>query len=520
MIRIFFFLVFLGAIVAVALGISMVADLDGFMTMRLDDTVIDAPSGAVLIVLSIIFILLIVLTLIVSGLARLPSVIRRNQAEGRRAKGMTALTRGLEAVAAGDAADAQRHARVALKQLDEPGITRLLTAQAAQLAGDEETAEASFAAMLEAPETEFLGLRGLYGQAMTSGDRKEARGYAERAFRLRPGAEWAYQSVYALNIDRGAWGDARDALLLAQQNNLEAGEAARRKEAALLTAQAYGAYHGGDTGTALKDAELALKKAPGFAPAAVLAAQIEGAAGRRSKAGRLLDDAWGVAPHPAIAKTMGDLYAEEKVERRAARLKRLAERAPDTDDSRLLIAEQDIALGQYEEARLALEPLLTRAPRASTFKAMAAAMAGLYGQDAAQVWLDRAAAAPLDPVPGADGVFNFTTDGWQRLIREFGDHGRMAPPPLEEVRTHLSVDEIKLLTAPPPAPAPEEDTDAKSGEEDATEATDADDSATLAANDQVPEASGDDEDTADKKADADADDGRSNDDTSTEKAAS
>ena len=43
--RIFFFLVFLGAIVAVALGISMVADLDGFMAMRLDATGIDAPSG-------------------------------------------------------------------------------------------------------------------------------------------------------------------------------------------------------------------------------------------------------------------------------------------------------------------------------------------------------------------------------------------------------------------------------------------------------------------------------------------
>ncbi|MEM9422914.1 MAG: heme biosynthesis HemY N-terminal domain-containing protein, partial [Pseudomonadota bacterium] len=417
----------------------------------------DAPSGAVLIVLSIFCALLIFGTVVVFGPSRVPSAIKRQRGERRRAKGMVALTRGLEAVAAGDAADAQRHARLAMKQLEEPSITRLLTAQAAQLAGDEETAQASFAAMLEAPETEFLGLRGLYLQAMSSGDRKEARGFAERAFRLRPGAEWAYQSVYALNIDRGAWGDARHALLLAQQNNLEAGDPAHRKEAALLTAQAYGAFTAEDKETALKDAELALKKSPGFAPAAVLAAQIEGTAGRRSKAGRLLDDAWSVAPHPAIAKTMSDLYAEEKVERRAARLKRLAERAPDADESRLLIAEQDIALGQFEDARAALEPLLTRTPRASTFKAMAAAMSGLHGQEAGQVWLDRAAAAPLDPVPGADGIFNFTTDGWQRLIREFGDHGRMAPPPLEEIRTHLSVDEIKLLTAPPPKLEPDLD---------------------------------------------------------------
>lgn len=453
-------LIFLIIIVLAAAGITALTDIQGFTQMRVErdgaDTVVDVRSSVVFGLLAVAAILTVLVTLIISGLTRLPAKIRRQRDESRRHKGMIALTRGLEAVAAGDAADAQRHARTAMKQLEEPGITRLLTAQAAQLAGDEETAQASFAAMLEAPETEFLGLRGLYLQAMAAGDRKEARGFAERAFRLRPGAEWAYQSVYSLNIDRGAWGDARDALLLAQQNNLEEGESAKRKEAALLTAQAYAAFHADDAEGALKDTETALKKAPGFAPAAVLGAQIEGAAGRRSKAGRILDDAWAIAPHPAIAKTMADLYADEKVERRAARLKRLAEKAPHADESTLLLATQDVALGDFEAGRSALEPLLTKAPRASTFKAMAAAMEGIYGRDAAQVWLDRAAAAPLDPVPGADGVFNFTNDGWQRLIREFGDHGRLAPPPLEEITTHLSLAEIRLLTAPPPAPAEEE----------------------------------------------------------------
>ncbi|MEM6649836.1 MAG: heme biosynthesis HemY N-terminal domain-containing protein [Pseudomonadota bacterium] len=452
MIRILFFLIF---VVLAATLLTWLAGLTGLTVMRVGDLSISAPSSAFLGVALFAIFAIIITTLISSGLVRLPNKLRRKREERRRVKGMTALTRGLEAVAAGDAGDAQRHARMATKQLDEPGITRLLTAQAAQLAGDDETAQASFAAMLEAPETEFLGLRGLYLQALTAGDQKEALGYAERAFQLRPSAGWAYQSVYGLHLDRAAWGDAIEVLRLAKKHDHEEGQRLHRKEAALLTAQAYAAENAEDIETALKDAEAALKLSPGFAPAAVLAARLEGAAGKRSKAGRLLDDAWAISPHPAIAKTMADLYKDEKLEKRTARLKRLADKAPDADESILLKAEQDIALGAFEEAKTALEPLLTRTPRARTFAAMADAMEGLYGLDAAQLWLDRAAAAPLDPVPGAEGIFNITTDGWHRLIREFGEHGRMAPPPLEELRTQMSQAEIKLLTAPPPEPEPE-----------------------------------------------------------------
>ncbi|ADM08682.1 hypothetical protein PB2503_03027 [Parvularcula bermudensis HTCC2503] len=445
-------LVFLTIIAVLAAAITGLASVEGFAVIRFGDTNITARSSVLFGAALIGAVLLICATLILSGIVRLPSSIRRQRAERRRERGLIALTRGLEAVAAGDASDAQRLARTAQKQLgqqgNEAGLSRLLTAQAAQLAGDEETAQQSFAAMLQAPETEFLGLRGLYLQAMASGDRKEARQYAERAFKLRPGASWAFQSVYALQLERGAWGEARDALLKAQQHGLEKGEPSRRREAALLTAMAYGAEAAEDTDTAIKEAEEALRKAPGFAPAAVLAAELETKAGRRSRAGKLLDEAWAISPHPALAKTMDEIYAKEKLERRTDRLIALANKRPEADESQLLIAEQENRLGKFTEAKARLEPLLTRNPRARTFSAMAAAVRGLYGSEAAQIWLDRAANAPLDPVPGADGSFVFTTDGWQRLIREFGDHGRLAPPPLDVIRTSLTLEEVKLLSAP------------------------------------------------------------------------
>ena len=212
-------LIFIMAVVLAAAGITRLTYMTGQTVVQIG-TIEFSASTALLMGLALAIIVLIVgLTLLGAGLIRMPKAWGRRNAEKRREKGMLALTRGLEAVVAGDAADAQRHAKTATKHLHkETGLTRLLTAQAAQLAGDEETAEESFAAMLEAPETEFLGLRGLYIQAMKSGDRKEAREYAERAFRLRPGTEWAYQSVYTLHLERGAWGDARDALLAPSTN--------------------------------------------------------------------------------------------------------------------------------------------------------------------------------------------------------------------------------------------------------------------------------------------------------------
>src|SRR5207244_3592662 len=102
--------------------------------------------------------------------------------------GYRALTQGMVAVAAGDAEEAQRQARKADVLLAEPPLTLLLSAQAAQLGGDEDAARRFFSEMLNRPETEFLGLRGLLMQAGRGGGRPGARRQGAGAgARLRPG---------------------------------------------------------------------------------------------------------------------------------------------------------------------------------------------------------------------------------------------------------------------------------------------------------------------------------------------
>ena len=49
--------------------------------------------------------------------------------------------------------------------------------------------------MMEQPETEFLGLRGLLTQAIKRGDKGEALDLARRAYRLKPKSAWVAANI-------------------------------------------------------------------------------------------------------------------------------------------------------------------------------------------------------------------------------------------------------------------------------------------------------------------------------------
>jgi len=452
-------LIFLLWIVLIAGTVTVLMSFDSRISGEAFGVRFDSPSWLILGVLAFAFFLAVYATHKVKDIIALPEKIRTRDAETKRERGVAALTRGLEAVAVGDAADASHHAKVAQKHLEELALTRLLTAQAAQLSGDEAEATKSFSAMLDAPETEFLGLKGLYAQAMKRGEHEKARGYADRAFALRANAGWAFQSVVDLCLERGAWGDAREAIGKGKRNKLISSEEADRATAALFAAGADAAKASGDTDLALSEAEAALKLAPAFAPAAAIAADIHRENGKTGKAAGILETAFAGEAHPAIIRLYDKLYASEPAEKRRDKLKKLASKNPDTDEAALLEARAANLVDDHEAAMTALEPLLTAAPNAYAYALMATAATALHGEEAGRGWLERAAAAPRDPRPGADGSFHFTRAGWARLVREYMEHGRLAPPPLEDAGAAISAEELRLLTAPPAITAPDvEDT--------------------------------------------------------------
>ncbi len=448
-------LIFLLWVVLIAGTITVLMTFDSRISGEAFGVRFDSPSWLILGALAFVFFIAVYATHKVKDILMLPAKLRAKDAETKRERGVAALTRGLEAVAVGDAADASHHAKVAQKHLEDLALTRLLSAQAAQLSGDEAAATRSFAAMLGAPETEFLGLKGLYAQAINRGESDKAREYAERAFSLRANAGWAFQSVVDLGLERGAWGDTREAIAKGKRNKLIEPDKADRATAALFAADADAARLSGDKTLALSEADAALKLAPAFTPAAVLAAELCSENGKTGKAAGILETAFAKDAHPALIRMYDKLYAQEPAEKRAEKLRKLAAKNPDTDEAVFLEARAANIVGDFETAMTKLEPLITKAPNAHAYALIATAATQLHGEEAGRGWLERAAAAPRDPRPGADGAFHFTRAGWARLVREYMDHDRLCPPPLENAGEAISAEELRLLIAPPAVAAPD-----------------------------------------------------------------
>lgn len=348
----------------------------------------------VLLILALAWVLALLRGLI-RWIRRAPGAFVQARRERRREAGYEALGRGLAAVAAGDAAEAKRLARKASGLLDEPPLTRLLAAQAAQLGGDEKEAERQFQAMRADPATEFLGLRGLLAKALREGDRATALTLAERALELKPTAPWLLKQVFALQAEAGNWRAAIATLADASGRGAIPREEATRARTAILTALADETTDDGEARHLLGEA---VELTPGFAPAAVRLARIHLAAGSERKAAKALERAWSAAPHPEIARAWIALRADSAPLDRLRWLQRLAGNRSDHPESRLALAEAALDAGLWGEARRQLNELQAhQTPR--TMRLMARVEREERADaDAARTWLERMPSAEPDPI--------------------------------------------------------------------------------------------------------------------------
>ncbi len=199
-------------IAALAASAVFFADNPGRVDIVWRGWQIDTSVGVLIAVAALAALAVALVLRLISLILNSPGAFMRRRREQRRSAGYQALTRGMVAVAAGDPQEARRYARRAEALLAEPPLTLLLSAQAAQIGGDELAAKKFFTAMLDRPETEFLGLRGLLNQAMRDGDRGTARRLAERAVELRPNTAWALSSLFDLEVRDQRWEFARNVL--------------------------------------------------------------------------------------------------------------------------------------------------------------------------------------------------------------------------------------------------------------------------------------------------------------------
>jgi HemY protein len=383
-----------------ALGIAgaWLADHPGHISMQWGGRRLETSTAVAVTGLLVLLIAVAAIYRFWRWLLSSPLALSALRAEGRRRKGYESLSSGLVAVAAGDLAQAKKLARRASQLLDEPALTLLLSAQAAQLDGDEAAAGGYFQAMRERPETEFLGLRGLLVQARRAGDRAEALTLARRAFALRPDTPWVGQELFSLEAAAGDWRAAEETLAHSiKHKQLVGGEAARR-QAIVLYAQARAAAELGESKRALELARKAHVQLPDFSPATALAGRLYGAGGDTRKAQRLLREGWGTAPHPVILAAWLDIHPTDDAEARLAVVQNLIAGHAGGADSRMALAQAALDAGEFDLAREPLQALVEGAPTARVARLFADLEEAELGNGAAaRQWLRQAATLPADP---------------------------------------------------------------------------------------------------------------------------
>ncbi|MFQ5623610.1 MAG: heme biosynthesis protein HemY [Paracoccaceae bacterium] len=313
----------------------------------------------------------------------------------RQRKGFTALTEGMIALAAGEGKIARAKAARAEKLLRRPELTRLLSAQAAELTGDRAAAQAHYREMLKDEKTRFVGIRGVLKQKLDEGDTETALKLAERAFALRPRNKGIVDTLFGLQTDRKDWSGARGTLQAMIRNKTLPKDVGTRRDAVLSLADAQKALDAGEADIAFNAAVQANRLAPTLVPAAALAARLQAGKGNKRAAQKLLVKAWSVNPHPDLAASFAAIEPEETPEARRKRFEALIRINPDHPESRLLGAELALAAEDFPGARKALGKLAEEAPTTRSLAIMAAIEKGSGATEAVvRGWLAKALEAP------------------------------------------------------------------------------------------------------------------------------
>ncbi len=400
---------FLLAVAIAAAGLAWLADRPGELMVHWQGYEIETSVFRAIVLLVTLIVILLGAWSLLRHAWHSPAVVGSLMAKRRQKLGIDALSSGMIALGAGDRAAAMRSAIQARKSLPNEPLTHLLRAQAAQLSGDRTTARRIFEAMLATPDTEQLGLRGLYLEAQREGETEAALHFAERAVALNPKLAWAVDALFDLQCRQSDWAGALETLGVARkQGHIERAKA-DRKRAVLLAAQAQSAEES-DPERALTLALEAHGLAPDLVPAAAIAGRLLAARGNTPRAAKILQRTWSRSPHPDLATAYAYARIGDSPRDRLDRVKQLAALSPNSLEGPIAEATAAIEARQYDAARAALEPLL---PGRLTQR-VATLMARIEGEqhgDKGRVreWLARAVNAPRDPAWTADGV---VADRW------------------------------------------------------------------------------------------------------------
>jgi len=397
-------LVFVVLVGAVAFGAGQLMEMnDGILiTFAGNEYQLDALKSviAIIVLVAVVWIGLKLLGLVIAVLKFIngdETAISRYFSRNRERKGFQALSEGMLALASGEGRLAMAKATKAQKYLNRPELTNLLTAQAAEMAGDTKKAETVYKQLLTDDRTRFVGVRGIMKQKLASGDTDTALALAEKAFDIKPKHEETQDILLKLQAENSDWSGARKTLNAKLQHGCLPRDVHKRRDAVLALSEARDIVDDGSIDAQEASIE-ANRLSPDLIPAAVMAAESYIAQNKKKYAARVLKKAWDVQPHPDLAAAFAAIEPEETPQARIKRFKTLTKSQADHPETKMMMAELNIAAEDFPEARRAVADLVESEPTARNLTIMAAVERGEGAEDVVvRGWLTKALNAPRGP---------------------------------------------------------------------------------------------------------------------------
>lgn len=398
-------ILFIAIVAGLAIGAGRLMEADGAIRVAFANTEftlgpLQAAIAALLLILAV-WLLLKVLGLLVAFLRFLngdETAFSRYRSRSRERKGYRALADGMLALASGEAREAQAKAQRAEKYLRRPELTNLMIAQAAEMNGDTQKADAVYKQLLKDERTRFVGVRGLMKHQLEAGNTDTALQLAEKAFAMKPAHTEMQDTLLRLQAAKEDWSGARRTLGAKLKSGTLPRDVHKRRDAVLALGQAREIFEDGKDIEARTAAIEANRLSPDLVPAAVLAARGYIANNQERYATRVIKSAWGAQPHPDLAAAYAAIQPNESAGDRVKRFQKLIRSNTDHPEARMVMAELHIANEDFPAARRALGDLATSDPTARSVTIMAAIERGEGASDAVvRGWLAKALTVSRGP---------------------------------------------------------------------------------------------------------------------------
>ena len=400
---------FLMIVVAIAFGATYLMDgentIIGDLMITLGGVEYTLSAIEAVIVLTLLVILIWIglklMSLLVATLRFIngdDTAISRYFNRSRERRGYRALSEGMMALASGDADAAMTKAGQAERYLQQPTLTNLLAAQAAEMSGNTTRAEQIYKELIKDPQTRFVGVRGIMKQRLATGDTDVALQLAQKAFELKPKHDEVQDVLLQLQAKSHDWQGARKTLGVKLKQGKIPRDVHKRREAVLALSQAAEVI---DEENSIEKRETAIEAnrlSPDLLPAAAMAAREYIAQSKPKLAVRVIKKAWESQPHPDLAAAFSEIAPNETPQERLKRFAQLSKLSPMHIESRLMMAELNLAAEDFPAARRALGDIVENEPDARALTIMAAIERGEGSSDeVVRGWLTKALSAPRGP---------------------------------------------------------------------------------------------------------------------------